>query len=118
MLKRLTLTILFTLVAFSAAFADDAPSWLRQAAATGTGTYDKDVEAVVLLDEQQVTLGSDGKLVTVENYAVRILNNEGRKYALARAFYFVSSGKVREIAGWMIRRDGTVKEYDKKSVLD
>ena len=99
--------------------ADDAPpAWMTQAARGATPSYDKDVPAVVLVDEQQVALSSDIKLTTIENYAVKVLSREGRSYAAARAFYLVSSGKVRDIMAWIIRPDGTTKYYDKKTVLD
>lgn len=103
----------------SAAFADDpAPQWLKAAAAQTVPTYDKDVPGVVLHSEQQVTLGSDGKLVTVENYAAKLLTREGRRLAIASCFYLVSAGKVRDMQAWLIRADGTVKTYDKKTILD
>ena len=91
---------------------------MRQAASVNVPTYEKEVHGVVLLDENQLSLGNDGKLVTTENYAIKILSREGRKYATAVAFYLVSSGKVRDINAWIIRPDGTSKEYDKKTVLD
>ncbi len=101
------------------AFGDDSPpSWMKQAASAGVPGYDKEVSAVVLHNEQIVTLGSDGMLVTTENYAVKILSREGRRHAVATALYLVSAGKVRDIEGWLIRPDGTTKNYDKKSVLD
>ena len=110
---------LFLLLGSSvAAFGDDAPPWLKQAAGGSVPTYERDVPGVVLFDEQQTTVASDSKLVTTENYAVRVLTREGRSLARARAFYLVSSGKIREIKAWTIRPDGTAKEYDKKSVLD
>jgi len=120
--KRYTLSVLtFTAVFFfSRAYiiAGDAPGWLKQAATVTVPTYDKTVPAVVLQDEQQVTMGSDGKLVIVENFAVRMLTREGKGYAVARADYLVSSGKVRDIVAWIIRPDGTTKSYDKKTVVD
>ncbi|HEX8639488.1 MAG TPA: DUF3857 domain-containing protein, partial [Pyrinomonadaceae bacterium] len=116
------LIVLFILAASLGgnAFAagDGVPNWLKQAASASVPKYEKDVPAVVLHDEQQVTLGSDGKLVTTENYAVKLLTREGRNFAIARAFYLVSSGKVRDIEGWLIRADGTIKTYDKKTILD
>jgi len=118
MLRRFFFSVLFSLLLCGAVFADDPPSWLRQAASSSLPAYDNKTEAAVLLDEQHVTLGTDGKLVTVENFAVKILNKEGRRYAVARAFYLVSSGKIREINAWLIRPDGTTKTYDKKSVVD
>lgn len=99
-------------------FADDPPGWLRQAAAVNVSGYDKDTPAVAVLDEQQVTLGSDGKLVTTENFAVRLLTREGKRFALARAYYLTSSGKVKDIKAWIVRPDGTNKYYDKKFILD
>jgi len=108
------------LLAGSAAttLASDLPPWLRQASTASTPSYEKDVPAVVLYNEHQVSITSDGTLVSVENYAVKLLNNDGRNFAIARALYLVSSGKVRDISGWLIRPDGSFKEYEKKSVLD
>jgi hypothetical protein len=118
--SRLTLSIFFALLLCTSAFAlgDDPPSWLRQAASIKVPAFEKDIEAVVLHNEEQVTLNSDGKLVTVERYAVRILTREGRKHATAVALYLVSSGKVRDIEAWIIRPNGTTKEYGKKSIAD
>ncbi|MFN0141104.1 MAG: DUF3857 domain-containing protein [Pyrinomonadaceae bacterium] len=106
------------LIAAAPMFADDPPVWLRQAAAVNVSGYDKDTPAVTVLDEEQVVLGSDSKLVTTENFAVRLLTREGRRFALARAFYFTSSGKVRDIKAWIVRPDGTTKYYDKKFIVD
>ncbi|MDQ2745866.1 MAG: DUF3857 domain-containing transglutaminase family protein [Acidobacteriota bacterium] len=100
-------------------FADgSAPAWLKQAAAAQIPTYAKDVPGVVLQDSQDITLDGEGRLITTENYAVKILTREGRNLAVAHAFYLVSFSKVRDISGWIIRPDGSVKEYDKKSILD
>lgn len=119
MFPRLFISSIFIFLLFTGVFAGESvPNWLRQSTALTVPSYEKDVPAVVLHDEQQVTLGSDGKLVTVENYSVKMLDREGRGYAIARAYYLVSAGKVREIEGWLIRPDGSVKYYDKKAVLD
>lgn len=118
MISRLISLILLSFLFSFSIFADDAPSWLRQAASTSTPTYEKNISAVVLHKETQVTIESDGKLVTVENYAVKILSREGRKEAVAVAFYLVSSGKIRDMNGWLIRPDGFVKEYNKKTIID
>jgi hypothetical protein len=123
MYPRLIFTLLFFITLFTSVSAnpvDNAPpSWLRQAAtASVPTTYEKNVKAVVLHNEQSVTLDNNGMLVTTENKALKILTREGRREAVALAFYLVSSGKVREMNAWLIRPDGTVKEYDKKSIID
>jgi hypothetical protein len=97
---------------------DDAPGWLRQASLVKPPTYEKDVPAVVLQDEQQAAYGQDGKIVVTETCAIRVLNREGKSRAVAIAPYLVSSGKVRDINAWLIRPDGTVKKYEKNAVLD
>lgn len=109
---------LVLLMNFCVLAGESAPGWLKQVASTPVGTFDKEVTSVVLLDDEQVVYGSDGMLVTTQNYAVRLLTREGRKNAVATALYLVSSGRVRDIEGWLIRPDGTVKNYDKKSVID
>lgn len=101
-----------------AAGDNSLPNWLRQATSISLPQYPKDVPAVVLHSEQQVTLGSDGKLTTVENYAVKILVREGKPTATATAFYLSSFSKVRDMNGWLIRPDGSSKEYGKKDILD
>ncbi|MBK7801622.1 MAG: DUF3857 domain-containing protein [Chloracidobacterium sp.] len=117
-LRSVFLAALLLCGAVTGAYADDQiPAWMTQAARGVVPSYDKDVPAVVLHDEQQITY-SDGRLLSVENYAVKLLSKEGRRFAVARAYYLVSSGKVKDIVAWLIRPDGTTKAYDKKSVLD
>ena len=119
--SRLMFLLLFVFLLSANAFAvvDDAPpNWLRQASSVNPPTYSKDVPAVVLHNEQQVTLDKDGKLVTVENYAIKILAREGRNFAIARAFYLSSFNKVRDMDGWIIRPDGSTKQYGKKNIVD
>ena len=118
--SRFILLLTISLLLFTSGFAagDDPPSWLRQAASVKVPSFDKDVEAVVLLNEEKVTLNGDGNLITVENYAVKILTREGRKHASAVAFYLVSSGKIKDMDAWIIHPDGTSKEYNKKSIVD
>ncbi len=117
--SRISFTICFLFLISINIFAGETPpNWLRQAATAQVPAYEKDVPAVVLLDEQQITLGSDGKLVTVSNYAVKILLREGKGLAVARALYLVSAGNVRDIEAWLIRPNGTSRNYDKKTVMD
>ncbi|HEX8185631.1 MAG TPA: DUF3857 domain-containing protein, partial [Blastocatellia bacterium] len=97
---------------------DDVPAWLRQVASAKTGPYDKDVPAVVLWCESKVTVDEDGRVTTVDLYAVRILTPEGRDEAVARRVYNTDSGKVRDMRAWLIRPAGTVKKYGKEQVVD
>lgn len=118
MFPRFISSILLSLLFSFSIFADDVPAWLRQAASIQPPTYEKNVNAVVLHKETMVSLDSDGKLTTTENYAVKILSREGRREAVAIAFYLVSAGKIRDMDGWLIRPDGATKEYNKKVIID
>lgn len=95
------------------------PVWLQEASKRATPSFNiKDVPGVVLHNEQSVTLNSDGNLVTITNYAVRVLEREGKYYAMATVPYLQSASKVRDLKAWLIRRDGTVKVFDKDSIVD
>ena len=100
------------------AAGEDAPAWLRQAAALPIGSYDKKVSAVVLVDESILTVGDDGRVTTVSTFAVHILNREGRQYAVALNGYATDTGKVNDLRAWLIRPSGQVKTYGKDSVVD
>lgn len=119
MTKRVLLVITFLIAATGAAFAgDDAPAWLRQVATATTPTYSKEVPAVVLLDDERVTVSEDGKVVTVQQYAVRILTREGREEAVARAYYRVDDSiKVKDFKAWVIRPN-SVKKFGKDETID
>lgn len=112
-----TLTLAFLLVTAGGAFAQ-VPGWVREAMSAPVPSYPADVSAVVLLNEQSVTLTANGKLITTERYAVKLLTNEGRDHAVGQAHYLVSSGKVNEMAAWLIRGSAVAKEFDKKSIVD
>src|SRR5437868_83879 len=66
MLYRIFLLGLVILATSTCALAggDDAPAWLQQAAAAKVPAYEKDVPAVVLYNEQSVSVGEDGRVVT------------------------------------------------------
>lgn len=97
---------------------DNAPDWLKQAAQMRPPQYEKDVPAVVLHHEQKVTLGSNGKLTTVDRYAVRILTREGKREAAAIAFYLSKFSQVHDMEAWLISPGGTTIGYGKKETID
>jgi len=100
------------------ASGDEAPAWLRQVAATQVPSFDKKVTSVVLLDQSTTTLEDNGRMTTVSTYAVRILNNEGRRAAVAAGVYETDIGKVDELKAWLIRPSGQVKSYGKDETID
>src|SRR5438128_673994 len=82
-------------------YADGVPGWLQQAAAQQTPPFEmKKVPAVVLLNEESVVVGSDGTVITTHRYAVRVLEREGVREAVASVVYETDSEKVRDISAW------------------
>jgi transglutaminase-like putative cysteine protease len=120
--KKICLIALLCLNLFAFdAFArtgESAPAWLTQAAAARVPAYDKDIPAVVLYDERIVNLSSDGQLTMTSNFAVRLLNREGKIFAKAAEVYLQSSSKVRDLKAWLIRPNGSVKYFDKDTIVD
>ena len=100
------------------AAGDDAPGWLRQASDIEVPSYDKRVSTVVLVDDSTVTVGEDGRITTVWNYAIRVLNRDGRKEAVAVIGYETDSGKVRDFRAWVMKPSGAVKSFGKDAILD
>jgi Domain of Unknown Function with PDB structure (DUF3857)/Transglutaminase-like superfamily len=118
-LKLIGLSVLMlTVVAGARAAGEEAPAWLQQAAKVTAPVYEKEVPAVVLQTEQHVTVNTDGRVTTVNTFAVRILTREGREYAKAIEFYSSDAGKIRELKAWLIRPSGVVKKYGKDETID
>jgi uncharacterized protein DUF3857 len=99
-------------------FGDDTPQWVQQAAAIKVPAYDKDVPAVVLVDESITTINSDGRINEVHNHAVRILRREGRGFARGEVGYVPDVSKVREFRAWLIRPGSETKRYGKDDSID
>ena len=116
--NRCLLVLALICGAGATALADDAPSWLQRAATMQTPTYDKKVNAVVLVDESTVTIDESGQVTTVNNYAVRILNRDGRGEAIARVDYDGGSEKVKDLHAWLIKSSGPTKSYGKDQTLE
>ncbi len=118
MLNRIIACLGALILMSVAAFADDPPPWLKQAASTTLPTYDKEVHAVTLHDESRKTVEEDGKILTTTLWAVKILSREGRGYARASEGYNTGSGKIKEMRAWLIKPTGEVKSYGKKETVD
>jgi hypothetical protein len=113
-----TLVLLLSSGYVSAAPGDEPPSWLQQAVSLKVPTYDKQVSAVVLVDDSTVSIDTDGRVNEVYNFAVRILQKEGRDYASGSVSYIPDTSKVKDFRAWVIRPSGEVKRYGKDETID
>lgn len=112
------LFLMLSVTSLNAAPVDDTPAWLQKAIAIKLPTYDKDVPAVVLVDDLTTTLESDGRLTEVYNFAVRVLRREGREYASGHVGYNPEIGKVKDFRAWLVRTGGEIKKYGKDDIVD
>jgi hypothetical protein len=97
---------------------ENVPAWLQQAMKTGVPAYDKEVPAVLLHNEQAVSIGADGLMTVTTYYAVRVLTREGKNWAVANSLYLRNASRVRDLRAWLFRTNGTTKFYDKESIVD
>lgn len=119
MIKHLLFSfVLLSFAAVTALAGEQAPPWLQQAAAINLPSYEKDVTTVVLVDETTATVSEDGRVTKSYNYAIRILQREGRGDAVGHVGYIPETGKVKELNAWLIRVNGEVKRYGKEQTLD
>src|SRR5450631_2759150 len=103
-------------VAGLAAASDEAPAWVRDAAAVTAPKYESKVPAVVLLDEQRVTIDDSGKRTITTRKVLRVLSQEGRREAHAVEHYIVGTSKVKDLHAWLISPAGQSKQLGKDRV--
>lgn len=99
--------VLFVACLASPARAGDAaPDWLRAAAQEKLPEYDKDTNAVVLLDEIQTTVHDNGQIDTLHRKAIRLLRNEARREYGGIDVDFDKDTKIAYMKAWTITSTG------------
>lgn len=112
----MSLLLLLLLLALPA-FAADAPAWAKSLAKQPVPAYAKDVQVVVLLNEEQLVVAPDGRRTMRVRGARRILQPGVRRITASRS-YDTRSGKIKSFRGWSISPDGKETEYGKDRILD
>jgi len=88
------------------ALADSAPEWLRAAAQEKLPDYDKDTNAVILLDETRTTVHDNGEIDTLHRVAIRLLRPEARREYGGIAVDFDKDTKISYLKAWTIESNG------------
>ncbi|MCC6586789.1 MAG: DUF3857 domain-containing protein [Bryobacterales bacterium] len=99
------------------AVADNAPGWVLEAAKRTPPSYPVATPAVVLFQEEILTVAPDGTRTAVERAAIRILH-ESRDTLTAFRTYNAKSGRIRQFSGWTISPDQRILELKKDLVVD
>ena len=108
-MKRICLA--FFAVALMA--GDEVPGWVRDVAAQQTPAYPSKVVLVTLLSDVTLTVGTDGRQITHERGAVKVLQ-KGRSVPGAYCYYNPKTGKVREFQAWLLPPSGKPAFFGKK----
>jgi hypothetical protein len=102
---------------FPALAAAGTPDWLRVLAQAPPKKYADDVNAVVLLDEEEVTVRDAGDIVHHGRFACRILRPEGKSCA-ELVLHFDSETKINSFHAWSITAKGQEYEVKDKDALE
>ena len=94
-----------------------APDWLQAAAREQLPKYADAIPAVMLRNEQIVTVKSNSEVTTLHRRAYKILRPEGRQYGVVR-IYFDSETRVTSLKGWSIPAAGASYETGEKDSAD
>ena len=110
--KRMIKTAtVIALLAWSLAAAAESPDWLRTLARQTPKKYADDVNAVVLLSEDETDVNDKGEITERGRVAYRILRPDGRDLATFQ-IRFGNENKVNSMHGWSITANG--QEYEAK----
>jgi transglutaminase-like putative cysteine protease len=94
----------------------NVPAWVREAI-PATIPVEKDADAIVLLDDTVVSVQPDGSLATRLRRVVKILNNDGRGYGVARA-WIDHDTKLRTLKAWSIDAGGGEYEVRERDAIE
>ncbi len=81
------------------------PDWAMTAARASQPDYPKDTKAVVLADDEVLTVEADGRAILHVRRAIKILRQQGRDYATV-VIPVDKDRKLRVLHAWSIGRDG------------
>jgi len=114
----LTFACLLVASATGARAADAAPAWLLAVTRQPSTTEVADSTSLVLLDENIVTIGTNGRRVTRQRQVIRILKREGREAAIARIHFAAKADKISDFRAWLIPAEGETRSFGRKDVVE
>jgi hypothetical protein len=97
--------------------AGDAPDWLRAAAAAPLPKVPADAKAIVLLDDETVTVQANGSDIEHHRWAVKILRSSGRDRGIL-VIPFNKQMKIDSMKGWCIPATGKEMSVTEKDAIE
>jgi hypothetical protein len=112
--RGLLATVLFSSYVFAGGVS--VPDWVRQAAQEKVDVP-ADAKAVVLLDDQALTVRDNGEIVLRHRRVIKLLRPQGREYGTI-SVGFRSDRKVLSLHGWSISPKGEEYEIKEKDFFE
>jgi len=115
--RALVIAVLGLLTVFPRcpASSNQLPDWVLSAATSALlPRFPAETKAVILLDDDLITVGPDGRATERERKVVKILRPQGREYAEVVAWYS-KDNKLNSFHAWSIGPDGhqySIKDED------
>jgi len=91
---------------------------MRAAAQEKLPAYDKDTDAVILLDETQTTVQSNGEIETLHRMAVRLLRQEAKRRWSDIEVPFDKDQKISYLKAWTIEANGRELAVGEKDIIE
>ena len=116
-IRKLGLFLFVFLLAVDQPKADSGPDWLKAAVSFDTKLIQGEASLIVLLDEKNTRIKSNGDAEISYRQVIRILKLEGRA-AAAKTIRSDSETVVSSLKAWQLRPDGKLIKLDKHSVSE
>lgn len=101
----------------SAAWAANAPDWLRALVSVPVPAHDDETDAVVLYSETELTVQAPGKMKRLQRIAYKILRRDGEGYGVVRVDFSPQS-RVTSLRGWSIPPEGKDFAVKDKEIVE
>lgn len=95
-----------------------APDWMHSLVAASLPPYDEKTDAVLLYEEQNLTVLSMEKFRTTVRRAYKILRPQGREYGEVAVPFNSLNDKISSIRGWCIPASGKDYEVTEKEAVE
>jgi Domain of Unknown Function with PDB structure (DUF3857) len=109
--------LIFVALLASAPAHADAPAWLTAVAHDTYPGVPAETNAVILYDEQETTVQSNGDIETMYRRAYLILRPDGKQYGVV-AVPFDNETKITWMKAWCIPKEGKNYELKEKDAVE
>lgn len=97
---------------------EPAPAWVTAATHLPVTVSTENAPAVILRKEGALTVSENGLFLLRSRVVLRVLNDAGRRQAIARLPYVTDGVKVKNFSAWTVHTSGAVTAFGKQETVD